>query len=258
MEVLLLSTDQGRSVIRDSATSRSYSPFGVLLSDVAEDSSVKFNGQRLERIARHYLLGNGYRAYSPSLTRFNSPDSQSPFGEGGLNAYMYLRGDPINYRDPSGHIPEAKVLQFWGPDFDLMKAGQWFQKNKIVTGGRDEILRAVGETMNLERRAAKIIASYSPPPRLETLAFKSVRRNQAIYRRERVPPLYTGFKLPRRESALVELAKVFAGQSELLKKKQGKAGMKELFGKGPLREIDEDEVNQYIKQANALVRSNDR
>lgn len=112
MEVLLLSTDQGRSVIRDSATSRSYSPFGVLLSDVAEDSSVKFNGQRLERIARHYLLGNGYRAYSPSLTRFNSPDSESSFGKGGLNYYIYGKADPINYGDPSGHMPsrQAKLI----------------------------------------------------------------------------------------------------------------------------------------------------
>ncbi|EGH35731.1 hypothetical protein PSYJA_44541, partial [Pseudomonas syringae pv. japonica str. M301072] len=35
----------------------------------------------------HYLLGNGYRAFNPVLMRFNSPDSLSPFGEGGVNAY---------------------------------------------------------------------------------------------------------------------------------------------------------------------------
>lgn len=125
MEVLLLSTDQGRSVIRDSATSRSYSPFGVLLSDVAEDSSVKFNGQRLERIARHYLLGNGYRAYSPSLMRFNSPDSESPFGKGGLNYYIYGKADPINYDDPSGHMPsrQAKLIDSDFTPFERLLMG---------------------------------------------------------------------------------------------------------------------------------------
>ncbi|GGZ39097.1 hypothetical protein GCM10010387_36480 [Streptomyces inusitatus] len=50
-----------------------------------------------------YLLGNGYRAYSPTLSRFHSPDAASPFGAGGLNAYAYCSGDPVNYVDPAGH-----------------------------------------------------------------------------------------------------------------------------------------------------------
>jgi len=36
--------------------------------------------------------------------RFNSPDSWSPFGEGGPNAYMYCGADPINRSDPTGHF----------------------------------------------------------------------------------------------------------------------------------------------------------
>jgi len=36
--------------------------------------------------------------------RFNSPDSWSPFGRGGVNAYGYCGGDPGNYSDPSGHL----------------------------------------------------------------------------------------------------------------------------------------------------------
>ena len=35
-------------------------------------------------------LGNGYRAYSPALRRFTCPDSESPFGGGGINPYVYF------------------------------------------------------------------------------------------------------------------------------------------------------------------------
>lgn len=46
-----------------------------------------FNGECPDLTTGHYLLGNGYRAFNPVLMRFNSPDSLSPFDEGGLNGY---------------------------------------------------------------------------------------------------------------------------------------------------------------------------
>lgn len=78
-----------------------------------------FNGERLEPITGHYLLGNGYRAFNPMLMRFSSPDSLSPFARGGLNAYVYCLGDPVNYFDPSGH---SKERYFSGA------VGRFFQK----------------------------------------------------------------------------------------------------------------------------------
>lgn len=72
-----------------------------------------FNGELPERCTGHYLLGNGYRAYNPVLMRFNSPDSWSPFGEGGLNAYAYCLGDPVNRRDPTGHFA-------WGDGLSML------------------------------------------------------------------------------------------------------------------------------------------
>lgn len=51
-----------------------------------------------------YFLGNGYRVYNPVLMRFHSPDSWSPFGNGGINPYVYCLSDPINRLDPNGHL----------------------------------------------------------------------------------------------------------------------------------------------------------
>ena len=66
-------------------------------------SVLGFNGERIDPVLGGYHLGNGYRLYSPSLRRFTSPDSMSPFGKGGINPYTYCEGDPINNTDPTGH-----------------------------------------------------------------------------------------------------------------------------------------------------------
>lgn len=77
-----------------------YSPYGY---HQPSKGVLGFNGERADRLTGHYHLGNGYRAYNPVLMRFNGPDSLSPFAQGGLNAYGYCQGDPVNFRDPSGH-----------------------------------------------------------------------------------------------------------------------------------------------------------
>ncbi|KAF3921826.1 hypothetical protein AA313_de0205746 [Arthrobotrys entomopaga] len=65
--------------------------------------SVGFNGERIDPVTNNYLLG-GRRSYSPQTRHFQSSDSMSPFGLGGISPYAYCSNDPINRSDPSGHF----------------------------------------------------------------------------------------------------------------------------------------------------------
>lgn len=85
-----------------------YSVYGLDAASLIRAPYLRFNGQCLELAFGYYLLGKGYRGYHPVLMRFNSPDSYCPFGPGGLNAYTYCAGDPVNRSDPSGHVGRTK------------------------------------------------------------------------------------------------------------------------------------------------------
>ncbi|WP_413727492.1 RHS repeat-associated core domain-containing protein [Sodalis sp. RH19] len=85
-----------------------YTPWGF--SPAFRPSLPGFTGERPDPVSGAYHLGNGYRAYNPVLMRFNTPDSLSPFGAGGINAYVYCAGDPVNNADPSGHISWQGIL----------------------------------------------------------------------------------------------------------------------------------------------------
>ncbi|KQQ50860.1 hypothetical protein ASF84_21605 [Pseudomonas sp. Leaf127] len=106
-EGMLLATDAPGSVIHALSAGQqhgvAYLPYGLRHPLRAALPLPGFNGERLDPVTGHYLLGNGYRAFNPVLMRFNSPDSLSPFGEGGVNAYAYCAGDPVNRVDPTGH-----------------------------------------------------------------------------------------------------------------------------------------------------------
>ena len=107
-ETRLLTSDLQRSVLSLLGTTGPrplfYTPYGHRPQQNDLLSLLDFNGERPDPVTGHYLLGNGYRAFNPVLMRFNSPDSWSPFGEGGINAYAYCVGDPVNRVDPTGHF----------------------------------------------------------------------------------------------------------------------------------------------------------
>ncbi|CAI8969009.1 RHS repeat-associated core domain-containing protein [Pseudomonas sp. IT-P176] len=107
VDTTLLATDQQCSVLRalDATQTHAlvYTPYGQPLPANGVFSLLMFNGEQPDPQTGHYLLGNGYRAFNPVLMRFHGPDSLSPFGKGGLNAYAYCLGDPVNRMDPTGN-----------------------------------------------------------------------------------------------------------------------------------------------------------
>ncbi|WP_335945220.1 RHS repeat-associated core domain-containing protein [Pseudomonas sp. G166] len=104
---LLLASNFTNSVMNevssDSTHSLAYSPYGHRSAEQPISTELGFNGELREAQTGGYMLGKGYRVYSPVLMRFHSPDSWSPFGKGGLNGYAYSQR-PLDEVDPTGHF----------------------------------------------------------------------------------------------------------------------------------------------------------
>lgn len=77
-----------------------YMPYGH--SCHSGRGGLAFCGEHRDALSGVYHLGNGHRTYNPILMRFQSADALSPFGAGGINAYTYCSGDPVNRVDRNG------------------------------------------------------------------------------------------------------------------------------------------------------------
>ncbi|MGN2412504.1 RHS repeat domain-containing protein [Pseudomonas syringae] len=114
LQTLLFMSDAKQSILAESQAEQLrtavYSAYGERNPDSDLRSLLGFNGEVRDEISGWYLLGRGYRAYNPTLMRFHSPDSLSPFGAGGLNPYVYCLGDPIGLVDPTGHMSRGLFL----------------------------------------------------------------------------------------------------------------------------------------------------
>ncbi|AWY41618.1 hypothetical protein DKY63_17675 [Pseudomonas putida] len=111
LQTLLLATDLQQNILaqlhRNAPNHFAYTVHGLRGAPLEMDTHLGFNGQLQERSFGWYYLGNGHRIYNPVLMRFHGPDRLSPFDKGGVNAYAYCGGDPVNREDPSGRFFSA-------------------------------------------------------------------------------------------------------------------------------------------------------
>jgi RHS repeat-associated protein len=169
----LLATDDSLSIIGELADGKhnpiAYTAYGEQSAQQEDKTRLGFNGQLREARIGWYLLGNGYRAYNPRLMRFHSPDSWSPFGEGGLNAYMYCVGDPVNRSDPTGHwgawalLSSFRDLRVIG--YLTSSAGTGLNLGALVlNSGQVTLANGLGMISGLTGMAAGVSAMYELAP----------------------------------------------------------------------------------------------
>lgn len=105
---LLLGTDLQQSILieldRNDPSHAAYTAYGSQSGTPGVATHLGFNGMLKERSVNWYHLGNGHRMFNPVLMRFHSSDRLSPFDKGGMNAYAYCEGDPVNFTDPTGQF----------------------------------------------------------------------------------------------------------------------------------------------------------
>ncbi|VVO05137.1 RHS repeat-associated core domain-containing protein [Pseudomonas fluorescens] len=205
VDTTLLATDQQRSILNALDATQphplAYTPYGHRPLENGLLSLLGFNGERPDPVTGHYHLGNGYRQFNPVLMRFNSPDSWSPFGEGGLNAYGYCGGDSINEADPTGH--------FWGLGTRLRNMG--IMKNRpifenIIEGAE---LTYKGKSLGIELPINTIAGKDKAPPiNLRKIKTKNIETYTARIHKE-TEDLHTSIanKLKHPESLHPDLVK---------------------------------------------------
>lgn len=94
----------------------------------------------------------GERQYSPCLFRFTTPDSWSPFGLAGLNAYAYL--DPVNCPDPEGHLSDKGI-------FAILMGVAFIVLGIVTLGSSIAAFAAVGLTLAVGLAIAGALATVA-------------------------------------------------------------------------------------------------
>ncbi|WP_238066592.1 RHS repeat-associated core domain-containing protein [Pseudomonas shirazica] len=154
-----------------------------------------FTGQRYDRFTKCYLLGNGYRAFSPCIMRFFSADSLSPFGSRTLNAYAYCMGDPINRDDASGHMWRAtktRTKKMYTAAKARFKKPDYRDEANAALASSPELNAKYGHVIGAPGVTRKHYKAIALIPKIETSLEEHKQtafRNLRLWKREDALPL---------------------------------------------------------------------
>ena len=110
--VKVVVNDRGKPVTRTE-----YLPYGeTWFTEGDEGNAPKFNSQELDRESNYYFYNARY--YDPEIARFVTADNlvDNESDTQGWNRFSYVKGNPVVYKDPSGH---------WGEDVHYNDTKKW-------------------------------------------------------------------------------------------------------------------------------------
>lgn len=156
-------------------------------------SLVGFKGEYIGNLLELYFLGAGHRLYSPSLMKFISADVKSPFDQGGINAYAYCGGDPVNRIDPTGQS-WLSPLKGLGNLLGLRRSPQRPRPNPAPITETAQMRRSVGEP-----ETPLGGDELSPPGYSETFErFPESRRNKIETKQSKIEDLQISLDIAER------------------------------------------------------------
>jgi len=279
LDTTLLATDLQRSALHTLKKNTqpqpiAYSPYGHCSVVNGLLSLLGFNGERPDPVTGHYLLGN-YRAFNPLLMRFNSPDSFSPFGKGGLNGYAYCKGDPINYTDPTGHFTFGRLAKHLGlksTTYNNTHTSKWgvskYKSGKVykkIQSLEDEIKETVAKAQHetFKQDKADVLSAGKPIKdariNLQQIAYKEIFSGensfqsssdiQRAYKRPYAPVMQQIAEAERREyHSTFEKLGNFSGNSETFDNT-----LKWLQFNARERFPDDIQLQNYIQRMNSII-----
>lgn len=111
--VSLVTDDVGNSI-----SAIDYLPYGETWYQQGDTGfSPKYNSQELDKESWLYFFNA--RHYDPEIARFETADSvvDGEYDAMGWNRYTYTHGNPIRYKDPTGHVGVPSLFEWLGKKF---------------------------------------------------------------------------------------------------------------------------------------------
>jgi RHS repeat-associated protein len=174
---------------------------------------IGFNGVVHEPRTHWQLLGNGQRAYNPILVRFHNPDRLSPFDRGGINAYAYCSGNPVDRVDPTGGF--AVPLLMMGVGFAM---GAGALAAPAASGGRGDRDSTTAWIIGSVVAAAGVIAFVGTLGRswARNASGKSASTTQSTATPSPTPSTSSAVQASQPQRAYVEPSSRSAGSTRVL------------------------------------------
>ncbi|EMF43352.1 RHS repeat-associated core domain protein [Leptospira interrogans serovar Lora str. TE 1992] len=159
----------------------SYEPYGSIIRNDSYGPDIfryKFTSQIEDKETGLYYYKARY--YEPTLGRFLQADSVvMPTNVNGMNRYMYVDGNPVSYRDPSGHISGPDMMHMlnrivghaMGKDFNSKGLDKKLSTGGVKKGfdkyiGKNGILGYLGDHL-VTAPLKRLIIGYKAKPTME-------------------------------------------------------------------------------------------